>query len=112
MIRRPPRSTQGVSSAASDVYKRQVYKGDWKNDLQHGYGIESWGDGARYEGYYADGKKEGTGVFKWSDGSEYSGEFYNNNIQGRGKYLWADGRCYEGDWSEKPNARIRNFQLA
>ncbi|WP_460413961.1 hypothetical protein, partial [Staphylococcus aureus] len=25
MIRRPPRSTQGVSSAASDVYKRQPY---------------------------------------------------------------------------------------
>ena len=25
MLRRPPRSTQGVSSAASDVYKRQVY---------------------------------------------------------------------------------------
>eukprot|EP00831_Metopus_contortus_P027892 TRINITY_DN23338_c0_g1_i1.p1 TRINITY_DN23338_c0_g1~~TRINITY_DN23338_c0_g1_i1.p1 ORF type:complete len:118 (-),score=24.28 TRINITY_DN23338_c0_g1_i1:105-458(-) len=24
MIRRPPRSTQGVSSAASDVYKRQI----------------------------------------------------------------------------------------
>ena len=26
MIRRPPRSTQGVSSAASDVYKRQDKK--------------------------------------------------------------------------------------
>eukprot|EP00831_Metopus_contortus_P006533 TRINITY_DN12501_c0_g1_i2.p2 TRINITY_DN12501_c0_g1~~TRINITY_DN12501_c0_g1_i2.p2 ORF type:complete len:102 (+),score=20.91 TRINITY_DN12501_c0_g1_i2:72-377(+) len=25
MIRRPPRSTQGVSSAASDVYKRQEF---------------------------------------------------------------------------------------
>ena len=25
MIRRPPRSTQGVSSAASDVYKRQKF---------------------------------------------------------------------------------------
>ena len=25
MIRRPPRSTQGVSSAASDVYKRHDY---------------------------------------------------------------------------------------
>eukprot|EP00831_Metopus_contortus_P041556 TRINITY_DN3261_c0_g1_i9.p1 TRINITY_DN3261_c0_g1~~TRINITY_DN3261_c0_g1_i9.p1 ORF type:complete len:146 (+),score=20.94 TRINITY_DN3261_c0_g1_i9:58-495(+) len=25
MIRRPPRSTQGVSSAASDVYKRQTF---------------------------------------------------------------------------------------
>src|SRR5450756_2415848 len=27
MIRRPPRSTQSRSSAASDVYKRQVYRG-------------------------------------------------------------------------------------
>ena len=27
MIRRPPRSTQGRSSAASDVYKRQLYVG-------------------------------------------------------------------------------------
>ena len=36
MIRRPPRSTQGVSSAASDVYKRQEYDRyhgpDSKND--------------------------------------------------------------------------------
>eukprot|EP00831_Metopus_contortus_P077087 TRINITY_DN71628_c0_g1_i1.p3 TRINITY_DN71628_c0_g1~~TRINITY_DN71628_c0_g1_i1.p3 ORF type:complete len:126 (+),score=21.73 TRINITY_DN71628_c0_g1_i1:123-500(+) len=32
MIRRPPRSTQGVSSAASDVYKRQALaKGDLSN---------------------------------------------------------------------------------
>ena len=28
MIRRPPRSTQGYSSAASDVYKRQLYDED------------------------------------------------------------------------------------
>src|SRR5450756_3223700 len=28
MIRRPPRSTQSRSSAASDVYKRQPYDGD------------------------------------------------------------------------------------
>ena len=29
MIRRPPRSTQGVSSAASDVYKRQSQQCPW-----------------------------------------------------------------------------------
>eukprot|EP00831_Metopus_contortus_P066942 TRINITY_DN5970_c0_g1_i1.p1 TRINITY_DN5970_c0_g1~~TRINITY_DN5970_c0_g1_i1.p1 ORF type:complete len:362 (-),score=72.10 TRINITY_DN5970_c0_g1_i1:144-1229(-) len=42
MIRRPPRSTQGVSSAASDVYKRQVSTqstweydfGAWKDELE------------------------------------------------------------------------------
>eukprot|EP00831_Metopus_contortus_P004031 TRINITY_DN11487_c0_g1_i5.p2 TRINITY_DN11487_c0_g1~~TRINITY_DN11487_c0_g1_i5.p2 ORF type:complete len:104 (+),score=8.16 TRINITY_DN11487_c0_g1_i5:39-350(+) len=33
MIRRPPRSTQGVSSAASDVYKRQdIYS---SNSIDH-----------------------------------------------------------------------------
>ena len=36
MIRRPPRSTQSRSSAASDVYKRQVYGrfGDYKQDAE------------------------------------------------------------------------------
>ena len=32
MIRRPPRSTQGVSSAASDVYKRQGFGFDGDGD--------------------------------------------------------------------------------
>ena len=32
MIRRPPRSTLRWSSAASDVYKRQVPESDWNND--------------------------------------------------------------------------------
>src|SRR5450756_1086572 len=30
MIRRPPRSTQSRSSAASDVYKRQVLRSEWE----------------------------------------------------------------------------------
>eukprot|EP00831_Metopus_contortus_P009810 TRINITY_DN13789_c0_g1_i3.p2 TRINITY_DN13789_c0_g1~~TRINITY_DN13789_c0_g1_i3.p2 ORF type:complete len:123 (+),score=24.59 TRINITY_DN13789_c0_g1_i3:143-511(+) len=33
MIRRPPRSTQGVSSAASDVYKRQELVEDKVTDV-------------------------------------------------------------------------------
>ena len=33
MIRRPPRSTQSRSSAASDVYKRQVIDPDLQKDL-------------------------------------------------------------------------------
>eukprot|EP00831_Metopus_contortus_P061387 TRINITY_DN53240_c0_g1_i2.p1 TRINITY_DN53240_c0_g1~~TRINITY_DN53240_c0_g1_i2.p1 ORF type:complete len:122 (-),score=8.34 TRINITY_DN53240_c0_g1_i2:88-453(-) len=37
MIRRPPRSTQGVSSAASDVYKRQV-----QNHCSHNNNNLSW----------------------------------------------------------------------
>eukprot|EP00831_Metopus_contortus_P055221 TRINITY_DN46640_c0_g1_i1.p1 TRINITY_DN46640_c0_g1~~TRINITY_DN46640_c0_g1_i1.p1 ORF type:complete len:122 (+),score=25.73 TRINITY_DN46640_c0_g1_i1:130-495(+) len=47
MIRRPPRSTQGVSSAASDVYKRQVSTqstwGYWR-DVVYGrkYAVIHW----------------------------------------------------------------------
>src|SRR5665213_3688908 len=35
MIRRPPRSTQSRSSAASDVYKRQV-RGSWSTSVSNG----------------------------------------------------------------------------
>eukprot|EP00831_Metopus_contortus_P053013 TRINITY_DN44544_c0_g1_i1.p1 TRINITY_DN44544_c0_g1~~TRINITY_DN44544_c0_g1_i1.p1 ORF type:complete len:128 (+),score=23.45 TRINITY_DN44544_c0_g1_i1:124-507(+) len=48
MIRRPPRSTQGVSSAASDVYKRQVhgsekiFSGVFLISIINGVGIGLW----------------------------------------------------------------------
>ena len=34
MIRRPPRSTRILSSAASDVYKRQFYSNVDENDIK------------------------------------------------------------------------------
>ena len=38
MIQRPPRSTQSRSSAASDVYKRQVFNGVYvTKDVDQGY---------------------------------------------------------------------------
>jgi hypothetical protein len=45
----------------------------WKEDKQDGHGIETWPDGAKYDGTYVDGKKHGEGVFHWADGSEYQG---------------------------------------
>eukprot|EP00831_Metopus_contortus_P045164 TRINITY_DN3619_c0_g1_i7.p1 TRINITY_DN3619_c0_g1~~TRINITY_DN3619_c0_g1_i7.p1 ORF type:complete len:118 (+),score=24.74 TRINITY_DN3619_c0_g1_i7:94-447(+) len=65
MIRRPPRSTQGVSSAASDVYKRQgadsgvkepyeaVRDYDVSTKVIDGYQsryCDTWGDTMSYEG--------------------------------------------------------------
>ena len=40
MIRRPPRSTQGYSSAASDVYKRQSFGKLVRID--HGNGLQTY----------------------------------------------------------------------
>jgi hypothetical protein len=33
------------------------YEGDWRDDKQDGHGVETWPDGARYEGNYVMGKK-------------------------------------------------------
>ena len=30
---------------------KAVYKGQWKGKMRHGYGVQVWPDGARYEGY-------------------------------------------------------------
>lgn len=38
-----------------------VYKGEWKNDLQHGFGVETWPDGSIFKGEYFEGNKHGYG---------------------------------------------------
>jgi hypothetical protein len=45
------------------------YEGNWKNDLQDGWGVESWADGSQYEGEYKEGMKHGKGKYTWNDGS-------------------------------------------
>ena len=66
--------------------------------------METWPDGARYEGKYRDGKKHGKGLFKWADGSSYSGEFLENNIHGIGT-AEADRRHVSMErWPQVPRA--------
>jgi hypothetical protein len=38
-------------------------------------GVESWPDGAIYEGNYYEGKKNGRGKLTFADGSVYEGDF-------------------------------------
>ena len=59
----------------------QKYEGTWKDDKQHGKGIEIWPDNAKYEGEYFDGKKHGEGLLNFTDSSYYKGTFNYNDIQ-------------------------------
>ena len=68
------------------------YEGDWKDDDQEGYGVETWTDGSIYEGYYKEGKKNGVGIYCWADGSMFIGQWVDSKIEGYGKYIWGDGR--------------------
>jgi hypothetical protein len=56
-----------------------VYEGDWHEDTQNGFGIETWTDGARSEGQYHMNQKHGIGKYYWADGSKYEGEFHHSN---------------------------------
>ena len=38
------------------------YRGQWRRDLQEGFGIEAWNEGARYQGTFRAGQKEGHGL--------------------------------------------------
>ena len=39
-----------------------MYEGQWKDDLQDGDGVETWGDSSKYDGSYREGKKHGNGL--------------------------------------------------
>ena len=73
--------------------------GQWKNDLQDGYGIEVWEDGSKYEGFFKAGIKTGQGRYFWADNNSYTGTWRNNKING---YVMKDckfvGFLYMGRW--------------
>lgn len=41
----------GVEERPEFVYQnKSKYKGQWKGEMRHGQGVQTWPDGARYEG--------------------------------------------------------------
>ena len=62
-----------IQFADGTVFKGQVKKGTVD---RHGYGTQSWPDGAKYEGYWKDGKQHGKGKFYHVDGDMYDGMLF------------------------------------
>mmetsp|Transcript_5511 Transcript_5511/g.12173 ORF Transcript_5511/g.12173 Transcript_5511/m.12173 type:complete len:510 (-) Transcript_5511:34-1563(-) len=85
------------------IWKSSVgaYEGQFFNDTQHGYGVQSWTDGRMYEGHFRHGKYDGQGKMTWTSGAGvivYEGEYRDDLKHGRGVFTWADGRSYDGQW--------------
>ena len=51
--------------------------GQWKGEQRHGFGIQIWPDGAKYEG-----------------------QWRNNKAHGKGRFYHVEGDVYDGDWVE------------
>ena len=74
------------------------YKGQWKESVRHGFGVQIWPDGAKYEGYWKNNKAHGQGVFWHVYGAKYEGAWKRDKAHGYGKYTHSNGATYEGDW--------------
>ena len=51
------------------------YIGETFNSVRHGFGIQTWKDGAEYIGDWKDHKASGAGRFRHADGDVYLGIF-------------------------------------
>ena len=75
---------------------KEVYSGDFNNDLREGYGIALTEDLTRFEGQWFADLRHGRGVETWTDGAVYEGEYFEGKKVGSGFFRWADGSTYLG----------------
>jgi hypothetical protein len=50
----------------------------------HGYGIQSYDSGRKYEGMYVDDIKQGHGIYTWASGKHYDGQWKDDVQHGFG----------------------------
>lgn len=58
----------------------ETYKGEWKNDKRHGYGIIEDTDGFSYVGEWSENMRHGLGVATYPDGTKLEGEWKNDEL--------------------------------
>lgn len=90
----------GYGEILNILTEKITYKGEFKNDLKHGKGIEYLSDGSEYNGSFINNIREGLGILKFSNGTVYEGNFRSGEIQGYGKLNWSKDKYYSGEFSE------------
>ena len=80
--------------------ERTTFVGQIKNEIFHGEGTLYHNDtGNVYKGEFKNGLKHGFGELHYYSGDKYIGEFYQDVIQGNGKYINNNGYIYEGQFT-------------
>ncbi|CBZ51843.1 GH22033, related [Neospora caninum Liverpool] len=99
-----PIKDQGLQDTgvnASRAYNvNSCYKGEWRDNKRHGFGIQTYGDGSTYEGQWCEDRRHGEGIM-WeklptSDlyRRAYCGQWQRDKQWGEGEALEADGGRY------------------
>ncbi|XP_063308895.1 ALS2 C-terminal-like protein [Pelobates fuscus] len=78
------------------------YTGNWHKDKMSGYGVcESTQKSERYIGMWQDNQKHGHGIVLTDSGTCYQGAFALNKFVGSGILLSEDSSVYEGEFTEE-----------
>lgn len=78
-------------SAQTQVKEPTVaYRGEFFNDLRHGFGAAYYEEGQRYLGRFDGGNMSGVGLYMHPNGERYEGLFYNNKPDGAGSFYQKD----------------------
>ncbi|OMJ82628.1 hypothetical protein SteCoe_16608 [Stentor coeruleus] len=76
-----------------------IFTGEWSlENHRHGFGIQIWNDGSKYEGEWRMDKANGCGRLIHADGDVYEGRWKDDKAHGYGVYIHTDGARYEGNW--------------
>ena len=67
-----------------------TYKGEFSNDLRHGFGVAYFSEGHRYLGRFEAGSMSGIGLYIHPNGERYEGMFYTNKPDGVGSFYQKD----------------------
>ncbi|KAK3748504.1 hypothetical protein QZH41_008574 [Actinostola sp. cb2023] len=59
---------------------RELYKGEWKNDKRHGYGLLETSDGYSYIGQWYENMRHGLGSTSYPNNTKLEGEYENDNL--------------------------------
>lgn len=79
---------------------RAVYNGQWSGSHRHGFGIQTWPDGATFAGQWRNNAADGNGKFVHVDGDVFVGQWCKNTTHGYGTYYHKRGlTTHRGKWA-------------
>jgi len=91
-----------ILSASNDVYDGSFYM--W---LRHGYGVQRWAGGEKYEGTWKH-DKQWYGVFTDARGNRWKGDFIERKIK---KIFSVDGEGEQGEGQEDEGRNVQEEKL-
>lgn len=96
-------SGQGVLNWFWDGIQRYSYEGNYVQGKLQGKGVLKYlngkSDGIKVEAEFVDGHPNGFGVETWPDGARYEGEF-KKGVKTKGVKTWPNGARYEGEFKD------------